>query len=144
MVQIWRHLRLWDVVGKYDRLQLVVGMHVYEELMIKEKQMWTSTSRCASRQSRRSTPGYGSTQWRTRVEYTSSPHDSRTQWKLSVLAHGGDNACVSIDAPSTRCGAAEHALHMCAAVLQSTDGEGTPAEAGVGLKELEWTGMVST
>ena len=36
MVQIWRHLRLWDVVGTYDRAQLVVGMHVYEELMVKE------------------------------------------------------------------------------------------------------------
>ena len=36
MVQFWRHLRLWDVAGKYDRLQLVVGMHVYEELMVKE------------------------------------------------------------------------------------------------------------
>ena len=32
MVQFWRHLRLWDVVGKYDRVQLLVGMHVYEEL----------------------------------------------------------------------------------------------------------------
>ena len=36
MVQIWRHLRLWDVVGKYERVQLVVGKHVYEEVMIKE------------------------------------------------------------------------------------------------------------
>ena len=36
MVQFWWHLRLWDVVGKYDRAQLVVGMHVYEELMVKE------------------------------------------------------------------------------------------------------------